>query len=285
MVAQANEANTATAETPAKAAPLRALKLAFVVCSGTTIADPAHPAAGVIYARPSFRFVRRTCVWAGIFRALAGGISFMALHTLSKRNWLLIGGLIILSAGMIEACTHPTEKPTPVVETIPVVAKPEAGISEETISTELESETEPTSQPSQPEESEETEKECYKDPREALDRFLSSLYHHQYEKAAKLYAGDYETLEDYNLDVDPQNRPKLLERWCEVNVGTCLKHEILGEEVVSENEFIFCVQFFWEDGTIMAINPPNREPQNKFGFRVVEMDNCCRVMGLPPFSP
>jgi hypothetical protein len=29
MVAQANEANTATDETPAKAAPLRALRLAF----------------------------------------------------------------------------------------------------------------------------------------------------------------------------------------------------------------------------------------------------------------
>jgi len=30
MVAQANEANTATAETPAKAVPLRALRLAFL---------------------------------------------------------------------------------------------------------------------------------------------------------------------------------------------------------------------------------------------------------------
>jgi len=30
-VAQANEANTATAETPAKAAPLRALRLAFAL--------------------------------------------------------------------------------------------------------------------------------------------------------------------------------------------------------------------------------------------------------------
>ncbi len=31
MAAQANEANTATDETPAKATPLRALRLAFVV--------------------------------------------------------------------------------------------------------------------------------------------------------------------------------------------------------------------------------------------------------------
>jgi len=40
MVAQANEANTATAETPAKAAPLRALRLAFLVYRLTSPVTP-----------------------------------------------------------------------------------------------------------------------------------------------------------------------------------------------------------------------------------------------------
>jgi hypothetical protein len=40
MVAQANEANTATDETPAKAAPLRALRLAFLVYRLTSSVCP-----------------------------------------------------------------------------------------------------------------------------------------------------------------------------------------------------------------------------------------------------
>ena len=49
MAAQANEANTATDETPAKTAPLYTLRLAFVVCRGTIIlGDPACLAASVM---------------------------------------------------------------------------------------------------------------------------------------------------------------------------------------------------------------------------------------------
>jgi len=47
MVAQANEANTATAETPAKAAPLRALRLAFLVYRLTS----------PVFARSKIRFL------------------------------------------------------------------------------------------------------------------------------------------------------------------------------------------------------------------------------------
>jgi len=54
MVAQANEANNATDETPAKATPLRALRLAFCTRlrqAAIGIGDPACPAAGVMCVR------------------------------------------------------------------------------------------------------------------------------------------------------------------------------------------------------------------------------------------
>ena len=41
MAAQANEANTATDETPAKAAPLRALRLVFLLHEGGKCDDEA----------------------------------------------------------------------------------------------------------------------------------------------------------------------------------------------------------------------------------------------------
>ena len=51
MVAQANETSEATDATPATAAPLRALKLAFCSClrqAAIGIGDPARPAASVM---------------------------------------------------------------------------------------------------------------------------------------------------------------------------------------------------------------------------------------------
>jgi hypothetical protein len=61
MAAQANEANTATDETPAKAAPLCALRLAFCTRlrqAPLGIADPARLAASVMGVRAKYR---RSC--------------------------------------------------------------------------------------------------------------------------------------------------------------------------------------------------------------------------------
>jgi len=57
MVAQANEANTATAETPAKAAPFGAPRLAFCTRlrqAAIGIGDPVRLAAGVICVQAKF---------------------------------------------------------------------------------------------------------------------------------------------------------------------------------------------------------------------------------------
>jgi len=65
MVAQANETNTATDETPAKAAPLRALRLAFCTHSQQAaigMGDPARPAASLMGLGPSITDPAKTSV-------------------------------------------------------------------------------------------------------------------------------------------------------------------------------------------------------------------------------
>jgi hypothetical protein len=218
----------------------------------------------------------------------------MALNTLGKRDWLLIGGLIILGAGMIGACTHPTERPTPVVETTPVVVKPKEGISKETISPEPGLETESISQPSPPEESEKIEEECYKDPREALDRFLSYLHNGQYDKAAKLYGSDY-PFEGTHLspsEMEPNERikfkAKFLEDFCKGH-ATCLEHKIVSEEIISEDEVSFSVQFYEENGEVFELAmPPWVEEERyatKFSFKVKKNGDCYESMSFPPSGP
>ena len=223
----------------------------------------------------------------------------MALNTLGKRNWLLIGGLIILSAGMIGACTYPTKtSTTPVMETGPVVAKPEEGISGETISPEPESETAPTSQPSQAKESEEiTGEECYKDPRQALDKFLAYLHNGHYEKAAGLYAGNY-PFERAHISPDQMKLKErinfianFLEDFCR-GYGTCLEHRIVSEKVLSEDTVLFGVQFLEENRELFELVVPPVAPEGvdksvatEFGLRVVEIDDCYRSVDVPPITP
>lgn len=147
----------------------------------------------------------------------------MLTNILTKRNWLLIGTLIVLSAGMIGAWTYLTKKPTPVVETTPLVEQPEEGTSEETVPPE--------------------EEEPYEDARKVLERFLSYLHDGQYEEAAQLYIDSFPS--SYQ-GVTIHDKAEFLRVHCET-AGTCLKYKIMDGETISNGSFIFGVQFFWNE--------------------------------------
>lgn len=143
--------------------------------------------------------------------------------------------------------------------------------------------------PSSPRESEEVDKECYKDPRRALEDFLSYLHNGIYDKAATLYGGDYGTLQNYNPDVDPHNRPKLLERWCTVNGGMCLAPKIVASQTLSEDRFDFTVVFFHDDGTALEIKPlageKGKPVKGRYHYEVVRVSDHYKIMQLPPYQP
>jgi len=186
-----------------------------------------------------------------------------------RRNWLPFGMLIILGAGTIGACTYLVKRPAPVMEGTPVVEKPQEHILEE---------------------------ECYKEPGEALDIFLFYLHNGQYDKAAKLYGGDdypsqraYLSLSEMELEERITFLTRFFEDFCK-GYGTCLEHRIVSEEIISEDEVLFYVQFYKQNGEVFElVMPPWVEKKERyateFSFRVRKVEDCYKSIDFPPITP
>lgn len=136
--------------------------------------------------------------------------------------------------------------------------------------------------------SEKSEEKHYQDPRQALDDFLTYLHEGQYEEAAELYGGDYEMLEEYNPNVNPQNRSELLARYCTINGGMCLEPKIMDLQTFSEDHFTGTVRFFYSDGDVYKVGPFAGEEGEPTIFEadydVIKINDNYKVMQLPPYS-
>lgn len=124
-----------------------------------------------------------------------------------------------------------------------------------------------------------------KEARNALNKFLLSLYKGQYENAAELYGGKFSS-PYYGINV--QNKAEFLKLHCEIS-GTCLKHKIINTEVISRNTFSFTMQFFTENGKLLRLGYPEKDlgfkEYTEFLFKVKKVNNTYKVMDLPPISP
>ncbi len=135
-----------------------------------------------------------------------------------------------------------------------------------------------------------------------LRLFFDSLYwgssdffsHLTYERAAELYGGDYEVLQEQNPQTDPEDHASLLRNACEVNGFQCLRiREVLAAEVVdgTEGTVQITIHFMNPDGSIFVLGPccgdePTGESQETFVFTVERQeDGTVRVLELPPYVP
>ncbi len=127
----------------------------------------------------------------------------------------------------------------------------------------------------------------------SLRDFFDTLHAGEYETAAELYGGTYDTLTDMNPDLAPIDFPALWERACTVNGFQCLRvGEILGVVRTREGECILTVQFLQENGEIFFRGPccgadeTSIPPISEFEFRVSRDDSGQYwVLDLPVYVP
>ncbi len=129
--------------------------------------------------------------------------------------------------------------------------------------------------------------------KETLTAFLENLNAGLYEQADLLYGGSYETLVDFNPDIDPNDHAGLLDRACTINGIQCLQpNQIQLAEKISDNEFIFEVAFLKADGTPFKLGPccgseeAYPATQSVFIFTVKKLGpDQFVVMSMPPYQP
>ena len=128
---------------------------------------------------------------------------------------------------------------------------------------------------------------------ETLREFFQALHAEEYEAAAELYGGSYETLVYFNPDLDQADHITLWKRICTVNGFQCLRMgEVLTVERTDENSFTLTVQFLTDEGEVFVLGPCCGEdettmpPVSEFPFRVAqEGTGAFKVLDLPVYVP
>ncbi len=119
-----------------------------------------------------------------------------------------------------------------------------------------------------------------------LEQFLDPMRRGDYQGAAALYGGSYETLRDWNPGIAPDDRAALFESGCRVNGLRCLAPASITPGGMGPNgEFLFTVTFVFPDGRRLVIDIPGSDqpPRSQFTFRVVRGPNGFQVLDLPPY--
>jgi hypothetical protein len=128
---------------------------------------------------------------------------------------------------------------------------------------------------------------------QALTDFLNRLYDGNFEEAAELYGGTYETMLDQNPSLDPNDPIALLQNACTINGYECLKvKSVKLDRTISATEITFKVEFMNGDGTLFILGPccggneTDSPSQSAFIFKVIKNgDGKFQVMGMPPYIP
>lgn len=128
---------------------------------------------------------------------------------------------------------------------------------------------------------------------QTLVTFLENLHRRQYEQAARLYGGPYESMIDNNPSIDPGDHAALMKNACEINGIKCLEVDnIVLDSDISSKEYNFRVKFLNDDGTLFVRGPccggsaTDYPPESSFILTVVK-DNEGKfvVMHMPPYVP
>jgi len=111
------------------------------------------------------------------------------------------------------------------------------------------------------------------EPRRILFEYISALSQEDYKRAVYYYGGSYDLLIKLNPDINPNDKPKLFERYCIKNGGKCL---------ISEYPDFIDIKSSMQlkSGELEVTFKPDNKPD--FEFRVKRMNGEFKVMDLPP---
>jgi hypothetical protein len=126
---------------------------------------------------------------------------------------------------------------------------------------------------------------------EALVEFLTLLSSGGYEAAVPLYGGEYEHLQVFNPEIEPDDHAALWAWVCDHRLLQCLA--VRSTEFVRQqgSTFIFLVEFNNADGSLFVRGPccgadeTEMPPQTQFEYRVMQTEGKFLVLDTPPYVP
>jgi hypothetical protein len=129
--------------------------------------------------------------------------------------------------------------------------------------------------------------------RQTLIDFFSLLHNGEYAEAVERHddAEFYETARQNNGSVDPNDPVALMEAACTYQLQCLEILNVVSGEQVSDNEFVFVVEFANTDGTLFVLGPccgadeTEMPPVSQFEYRVEKVVSEFFVHGSPVFVP
>lgn len=88
-----------------------------------------------------------------------------------------------------------------------------------------------------------------------LIEFLTLLHTKNYADAAPLYGGEYEQLQVFNPEIDPNDKVALWTWVCDIQLLQCLEVRSATFEKLVGDAYIFQVEFSNPDGSLFALSP------------------------------
>ena len=127
---------------------------------------------------------------------------------------------------------------------------------------------------------------------QVLIDFLTLLHTKNYADAVPLYGGDYEQLQVFNPEIDPNDRVALWSWVCENQLLQCLEIRSGTFQEMVGDSYIFQVEFNNPDGSLFVLGPccganeTEMPPVSQFEFTVTRnADGRFVVMNTPPYVP
>ena len=127
---------------------------------------------------------------------------------------------------------------------------------------------------------------------EVLLNFLTLLHTKDYTKAAPLYGGDYEALQVFNPEIDPDDHVALWTWACDHQLLQCLEVRSTTFQKLVGDSYVFQVEFNNPDGSLFVLGPccganeTEMPPVSQFEFTVSRTaDGKFVVMNTPPYVP
>lgn len=127
---------------------------------------------------------------------------------------------------------------------------------------------------------------------EVLIDFLTLLHTKNYVDAVPLYGGEYEALQVFNPQIDPEDHVALWEWACDHRLLQCLEVRSVKFDYSSGDSYIFQVEFSRPDGSLFVRGPccgadeTEMPPVSQFEFMVSRTaEGRFVVMNTPPYVP
>jgi hypothetical protein len=127
---------------------------------------------------------------------------------------------------------------------------------------------------------------------DVLVNFLTLLHTKNYADAVPLYGGEYEQLQVFNPEIDPNDKAALWTWVCENQLLQCLEVRSTTFQKQVGDSYIFQVEFSNPDGSLFVLGPccgadeTEMPPVSQFEFTVARNpDHRFAVMNTPPYVP